>query len=90
MTTSVSYRISDLRVDILTICLMTRNANSSYILWSVFIFSTMIAYGVYMATNISDCQYDIGVKSQIYLNFVYMARYANSNIYYGRCSHLAQ
>ena len=36
--------------------------------WMVFIFSTIIAYDVLIATKVPDDQYDIGVKSQCQMN----------------------
>ena len=42
------------------------NANSSYILmedvWNIF--GTIIANGVNMTANVSDCRYGLGVKGQ--------------------------
>ena len=37
------------------------NANSSYIAqWKILIFGIIIAYGVSMIKNVSDCQYELG------------------------------
>ena len=47
------------------ICLMARNTNSSFIFWPrVFIFGTIIAYGVKITIGFSDHQCDLGVKGQ--------------------------
>ena len=53
---------------LLIICLKTLNVYY-IILWMVFVFCTMIANGLLMTTNVSDCQYGHGVKGQCQIYF---------------------
>ena len=57
------------RPNILNICLRARKANSSP---RVFIFGTMIVYGVLMTTKLQDYRYDFGGmgQGQVYLKSV--------------------